>query len=283
MASARPRSLASQSPTGAPTVTQSIPTGVPMRCFHLTVAYDGTEFSGWQWQPERRTVQGALEEAIHRVTGERLRVVGSGRTDAGVHAYGQAVSFTSSTRLEPDVLLRAMNANLPHDVRVVQATEASADFCALRNSTGKRYRYLIHNAPIPDVFSRNRTWFVYDPLDVDAMGAAAQKLVGYHDFKTYETAGSPRLSTCRTIRELTVARDAGRSAPDRIVIEVEADGFLYNMVRNLVGTLVQVGRGKESVDWPAEILAARDRRLAGPTAPPQGLYMLNVCFAEPES
>jgi tRNA pseudouridine38-40 synthase len=254
-----------------------------MRCFHLTVAYDGTDFSGWQWQPDRRTVQGAMEEAIRRVTSEKLRVVGSGRTDAGVHAHGQAVSFTSSTRLEARVLLRALNANLPHDVRILDALEASPDFCAMRNSTGKRYRYLIHNAPIPDVFSRKRAWFVYDSLDVDAMRDAGQRLIGRHDFKTYETSGSPRLGTCRTIRDLMVTRGSDSDAPERIVIEVEADGFLYNMVRNLVGTLVQVGKGKQSVEWPADILAARDRRLAGPTAPPQGLYMLRVYFSTPDS
>jgi tRNA pseudouridine38-40 synthase len=248
-----------------------------MRCFHLTVAYDGTEFFGWQWQPDRRTIQGVLEEAIRRVTSEKLRVVGSGRTDAGVHAYGQAVSFTSSTRLEADVLLRALNANLPYDVRIVKATEAASDFCAMRNSIGKRYRYLIHNAPIPDVFSRQRAWFVYDQLDVDAMCAAGGGLVGQHDFKSYETSGSPRVGTCRTIRELTIRRES----QDRIVLEFEADGFLYNMVRNLVGTLVQVGKRKESVGWPEEILAARDRRLAGPTAPPQGLYLLRVLFPTP--
>lgn len=249
-----------------------------MRCFHLTVAYDGTDFFGWQWQPDRRTVQGAMEEAIERVTGDTLRVVGSGRTDAGVHAHGQAVSFHSSTRLAPDVLLRALNANLPRDVRVLQAVEAASDFCAMRASTGKRYRYLIHNAPIPDVFSRGRAWFVYDHLDIDAMGEAAQRLVGRHDFKTYETSGSPRVGTCRTIRELTVVQTSPGSDPSRIAIEVEADGFLYNMVRNLVGTLVEVGKGKQPVAWPAEILAARDRRLAGPTAPPQGLYMLRAYF-----
>jgi tRNA pseudouridine38-40 synthase len=249
-----------------------------MRCFHLTVAYDGTEFFGWQWQPDRRTIQGALEEAIRRVTSEKLRVVGSGRTDAGVHAYGQAVSFTSSTRLEADVLLRALNANLPYDVRIVNLTEAASDFCAMRKSIGKRYRYVIHNAPIPDVFSRKRVWFVYDHLDVDAMCEAAGGLVGRHDFKTYETSGSPRVGTCRTIRDLTIRREP----QDRIVMEFEADGFLYNMVRNLVGTLVQVGKGKESVGWPEEILAARDRRLAGPTAPPQGLYLLRVFFPMPD-
>ena len=254
-----------------------------MRCFHLTVAYDGTDFFGWQWQPDRRTVQGAIEEAIERVTSERLRVAGSGRTDAGVHAYGQAVSFGSATRLEADVLMRALNANLPHDVRILDAREASSGFCAMRSSTGKRYRYMIHNAPIPDVFSRKRAWFVYDSLDVPAMHEAAQHLVGRHDFKTYETSGSPRVGTCRTIRELTVTHGSIADTPERIVIEVEADGFLYNMVRNLVGTLVQVGKGKQPVAWPAEILAARDRRQAGPTAPSHGLYMLRVYFSTPAS
>ncbi len=249
-----------------------------MRCFHLTVAYDGTAFFGWQWQPDRRTVQGAIEEAIYRVTGERLRIVGSGRTDTGVHAHGQAASFRSATDLEAHVLLRALNANLPADVRIVASREAAADFCALRQSTGKRYRYLIHNAEIPDVFLQNRAWFVYDPLDVEAMNAAAQGLHGRHDFKSYETSGSPRVDTCRTLRDLTVRRSVDEDARSLVSIEVEADGFLYNMVRNLVGTLVEVGRGKRPIEWPAEILPARDRRLAGPTAPAHGLYMLRAFF-----
>ncbi len=254
-----------------------------MRCIHLTVAYDGTEFSGWQWQPDRRTVQGAMEAAIRNVTGESLRVVGSGRTDTGVHAYGQGVSFTTASQLEPAVLLRALNANLPHDVRIMQAREARSDFCAIRHSAGKRYRYLIHNDSIPDVFARNRAWFIHETLDIDAMRQAAQGLIGRHDFKSYESAGSPRLATIRTIRDFTVTRETTFDVSQRIVIEVEADGFLYNMVRNLVGTLVQVGKGKQPASWPTEILAARDRRLAGPTAPPQGLYMLRVYFSTNDS
>jgi len=253
-----------------------------MRCFHLTVAYDGSDFFGWQWQPDRRTVQGVIEEAIERVTGEKLRVVGSGRTDAGVHARGQAVSFQSSTRLAAEILLRALNANLPPDARVVGAVEAAADFCAMRASTGKRYRYVIDNGRIPDLFSRQRAWFVRDELDLDAMREAARLLVGRHDFKTYESSGSPRLGTCRTIRDFTVSRESPGLDQEWIVVEVEADGFLYNMVRNLVGTLVEVGRGKQSASWPREILAARERRLAGPTAPPQGLYLLRVYFPQPE-
>lgn len=252
-----------------------------MRCFHLTVAYDGTDFYGWQWQPGRRTVQGAVEDAIARVTGEKLRIVGSGRTDTGVHAYGQAVSFHSSTRLAPEVLLRALNANLPRDVRVVNAVEAAADFCAMRGSTGKRYRYLIHNGPIPDVFSRGRAWFINARLDTEAMREAALRLHGRHDFKTYQSSGSPRRDTRRTIRDLTVTRESTGIDQARVIVEVEADGFLYNMVRNLVGTLVEVGKGKRPAAWPAEILASRDRRLAGPTAPPHGLYLLRAYFPAP--
>jgi tRNA pseudouridine38-40 synthase len=251
-----------------------------MRSFRLTLAYDGGDFFGWQWQPDRRTVQGVLEQAIHAVTGESLRVVGSGRTDAGVHAVGQGVSFDSATYLAPDVLRRALNANLPADVRVLEAAEAPAGFNAIDAAAGKRYRYVLQEGPTPNVFARRYAWYVRDVLDLAAMQQGAGGLIGRHDFKSYETSGSPRVSTVRTIRDLTVIRREDDTGFSRVLIEVEADGFLYNMVRNLVGTLLEVGRGKRSAAWPVEVLAERDRRRAGATAPPHGLYLLRVFFRE---
>lgn len=248
-----------------------------MRFLKLTVAYDGTGFFGWQWQPDRRTVQGELEAVLRRITSESLRAVASGRTDAGVHALGQVVSVATECRLPPDVLRRAMNAYAPPDLAVLDVQEAPQGFHATNDAIAKRYRYVIHDGPLRDVFSRHFAWQVRHRLDVGAMGDAARALVGRHDFKSYETAGSARACTVRTVRELSVQREAGSG---RIVIEVEADGFLYNMVRNIVGTLVEVGRGKRPSSWPGEVLAARDRRLAGATAPPQGLYLLCVRFPE---
>jgi tRNA pseudouridine38-40 synthase len=250
------------------------------RSFKLTVAYDGAEFSGWQWQPGRRTVQGVLEEALQRITGETLRVSASGRTDAGVHALGQVVSFASATYLAADVLQRALNAHLPDDVRVVAAAEAQRGFHAIDDSIGKRYRYLLQEGPVPNVFARRYAWFVRTRLDIEAMRTAASELVGQHDFKSFETTGSPRVSTIRTVRDLTVSRQIGLDGRPLVVVEVEADGFLYNMVRNLVGTLREVGLGRRAAAWAGTVLRQRDRRQAGMTAPPHGLYLLRVFFRE---
>jgi len=250
-----------------------------MRFLKLTLAYDGTDFSGWQWQPGRRTVQGELETAIQKVTGEQLRVVASGRTDAGVHALAQGVSFATNTRLGADVLRRALNANLPPDMTVHEVVDVREGFDAIDEALSKRYRYVMRDGPQRDVFARRYAWCVHHELDAEAMHEAAQALRGTHDFKSYETSGSARVSTVRTIRELSARRGAAETrAP--IVVEVEANGFLYNMVRNIVGTLVQVGRGKRDVAWPQEVLALRDRRRAGMTAPARGLFLVRVTFRE---
>jgi tRNA pseudouridine38-40 synthase len=243
--------------------------------FKLTLAYDGTDFAGWQRQPNRRTVQGELEQALERITQQHSKCIASGRTDAGVHALGQVVSFTSSTQLPGPVLTKALNAELPEDMLVFEVREVHAGFHALRDALRKRYRYVIEDGRNRDLFDRKYVWHVYQPLDVEAMKRAATPLVGTHDFASYETSGSPRLTTVRTVLDLLVERRAGELT-DRIVIEVEADGFLYNMVRNIVGTLVAVGKGKEPPTWPAAVLELRDRTKAGMTAPPQGLFLVGV-------
>lgn len=251
-----------------------------VQAFRLILSYDGTEFSGWQFQPQRRTVQGVLEEAVAAVTGCHVRVVGSGRTDAGVHALGQLVSLSCDTHLEPTTLGRALNANLPRDVAVLESDAAPLSFNAIDHSISKRYRYVIQEGPLQDIFSRHYAWHVRGELQVDEMQRAAQLLVGKHDFKSYESAGSRRVSTVRHIRRFDVERTQFQNG-ERVVIEVEADGFLYNMVRNLVGTLVEVGRRKQPGEWPHAILAKRDRRFAGMTAPPQGLYLAHVEYELP--
>lgn len=250
-----------------------------MRYLKLTVAYDGTNFFGWQWQPEHRSVQGELEAAIKAVTREETRVVASGRTDTGVHAIGQVVSWATGSTLPADVLLRALNANTPGDLVVKEVSEAREGFNAILDAVSKRYRYLVYDNPIRDVLARHHLWQVWQPLDDVAMHEAAQGLHGKHDFKSYETSGSPRVSTVRDVHEIYVKRSDFING-ERIVIEVEADGFLYNMVRNIVGTLVEVGRGRQAIEWPTSLLAERDRRLAGPTAPPQGLYLLQVNYGD---
>ena len=253
-----------------------------MRTFKLTLAYDGTDFAGWQWQPRQRTVQGELQETLKRITQEQITCFASGRTDAGVHALGQVVSFDSETYLSPAALAKALNAELPEDMLVFEVAEAPLRFHAQRDAIRKRYRYVVEDGRLPDLFDRKYVWHVYQRLDVEVMKAAARPLVGTHDFASYETSGSQRLTTVRTIYDLVVERRQAELT-DRVVIEVEADGFLYNMVRNIAGTLVAVGKGKEPVTFAADALAQKDRRAAGMTAPAQGLFLVGVEYGEEAS
>jgi len=247
-----------------------------MRTLKLTLSYDGGDFAGWQTQRGSRTVQATLEEAIEKITGVRPSTLASGRTDAGVHALGQVIGFRTESRLPAEVLRRALNAELPHSMAVLDVAEVHDDFHATHNALTKRYRYVIDNGPIRDVFSRRYAWhYAHGRLDVDAMQRAAAALIGRHDFSSFQTAGSPRKTSVRTVHDLSVER--GRGEQERFVtVEIEADGFLYNMVRTIVGTLVDVGRGVRPESWPAEVLQSLDRRRAGRTAPPQGLFLIKV-------
>ena len=252
-----------------------------MRTFKLTLAYDGTDFAGWQWQPQQRTLQGELQATLKRITQEDIKCAASGRTDAGVHALGQVVSFDSETYLSPAELTKALNAELPEDMLVFEVSEAPLGFHAQREAIRKRYRYVIQDGRLPDLFDRKYVWHIYRRLEVEAMQAAARALVGTHDFASFESSGSRRLETQRTIYDLLVERRQAELT-DRVVIEVEADGFLYNMVRNIAGTLVAVGKGSESVSFPADALAKKDRRAAGMTAPAQGLFLVGVEYGAEE-
>ena len=250
-----------------------------MRTFKLILAYDGTDFAGWQWQPNRRTLQGTLQETLQRITQEEIKCFASGRTDAGVHALGQVVSFDSVTYLSPAALAKALNAELPEDMLVFEVAEAPTSFHAQRHAIRKRYRYVVQDGRLPDLFDRKYVWHVYQRLDVEAMQEAARPLIGTHDFASYETSGSQRLTTVRTIYDLLVERRQAELT-DRVVIEVEADGFLYNMVRNIVGTLVSVGKGNQPVSFAAHALAKKDRQAAGMTAPAQGLFLVGVEYGD---
>jgi tRNA pseudouridine38-40 synthase len=244
-----------------------------MRNLKFTLSYDGTDFNGWQTQPGYRTVQDILEQAIAAVTGARPHANASGRTDAGVHAVGQVVNFYTETRLSPETLSRAVNAHLPADVVVRDAAEVEQSFDANKDAVRKLYRYVIHDAPVPDPFLRKYSAWSKHRLDASAMARAARVLVGRHDYHSFETDWPNRMSSVRTVTHLTVNR-----AGDYIWIDVEADGFLYNMVRAIAGTLINVGRGF----WPdskvAEILTAEDRKEAGPTAPACGLFLMRVTY-----
>jgi tRNA pseudouridine38-40 synthase len=245
-----------------------------MRNFKLTLSYDGTDFNGWQTQPGHRTVQETLEAAIAKLTGEtRIRVNASGRTDTGVHALGQVVNCCSATLLEPAVLLRAINAHLPDDIVVQAAEEASAAFDANRDAVRKLYRYVIHDGEVPSPFLRRYACHTRHRLDASAMARAAEVLCGQHDFRSFETEWPNRATSVRTITHFAVNRFG-----DYIWLDVEADGFLYNMVRAISGTLMNVGRGYWPESQVAEILQAGDRTLAGPTAPAQGLFLVRVTY-----
>jgi tRNA pseudouridine38-40 synthase len=255
-----------------------------MAFFKITLAYDGTEFSGWQVQPGRRTVQGDFERAWGEITSEVIRATAAGRTDAGVHALGQVVGVESTTNIPPGALLLALNAKLPADAAVQSIEPAPDGFHATTAAKRKRYRYTIYNDRRRPVFWRRYAWHIPTPLDVEAMHQGAQRLVGTHDFASFQSAGSERESTVRTLFAAEVAGRSSRrdatadESASLVTIEVEGDGFLYTMVRSIAGTLIEVGRGKCDPAWIADVLAARDRTVAGQTAPPHGLTLLWVAY-----
>ncbi len=232
-----------------------------MRTFKLTLAYDGTAYAGWQMQPGKPTIQAALEATLLKITGETIRVAASGRTDAGVHALGQVVSFYSRTALSCATLCNALNAELPRDIAALEVRRAADNFHARRDCVRKRYRYLIHDGPVADVFRRRVAWQYRHSLDAGRMSRAAQAFVGTHDFRSFESRWPQRSSSVRTIYEATVERGRGERA-HLITCEFSGNGFLYNMVRAMVGTLVEVGRGVRPEHWPAEVIltGARTRR-----------------------
>jgi tRNA pseudouridine38-40 synthase len=248
-----------------------------MRTLKLTLSYDGTAYAGWQVQPGEPTLQEALERALAKITGETIRVAASGRTDAGVHALGQVVSFQTESRLPVQTLQKALNAELPGDMVVLAAAEATDGFHARRDAVRKRYRYVIHDGPFADVFGRAYCWHYFQRLDAAAMHRAARPWQGTHEFRSFESQGAQRSSSVRTVFDIGVSRGTGQEA-DLVTFEVEANGFLYHMVRTMVGTLVEVGRGAESETWPAQVLQAADRSTAGITAPPQGLFLVRVDY-----
>lgn len=270
-----------QEPTAPPHIVPAAVEAAGGRLVRLRLAYEGTRYSGWQAQPGRATVQGTLAEAIRQVSGEEVRPRGSSRTDAGVHALDQVVAFTTRSRLEPAVWVRALNAKLPRDITVVTGDEPPPGFDPVEAAVRKRYRYRIHDAPWKPVLQRHLVWHWRGRLDTEAMTTAGEALVGEHDFTSFETTPSQRLSKVRTIHSLHVSRPglADDAAGAEVWIEVEGNGFLYNMVRIIAGSLVMVGAGRRSPAWLAEALAARHRPAAGPTAPPEGLVLVSIQLA----
>ncbi|MGI6160962.1 MAG: tRNA pseudouridine(38-40) synthase TruA [Christensenellales bacterium] len=239
----------------------------------LIIEYDGSGYAGWQTQKNAVGVQQAVEEAIEAVSGIRTAVHGSGRTDAGVHAYAQTAHFDTESSVPPDKWMYALNALLPPDIRVTSSGEADGEFHARFSATGKKYVYTIFNAPHAPALLRNMAWHVFIPLDIELMTKAAEMLVGKHDFAAFAATGSSVKDTVRTIYSVSVKRD-GRL----IKIEVCGDGFLYNMVRIIAGTLVVVGSKKLEPECIALAIEKKDRNLLGPTAPAHGLALAEVYY-----
>jgi tRNA pseudouridine38-40 synthase len=244
-----------------------------MRNLKITLAYDGTRLVGWQRQAEGDSVQGLLEDALARFEGARVTVHGAGRTDAGVHALGQVASAQVTCEHDVATLTRALNAQLPDDVRVRAIEEAAPDFHARFSARSKTYRYHIRHGIIADPFERAFVWHMPETLDVRAMRAAADALVGRHDFAAFRSVGSGTPDTVRTITRSVLEDDAGR-----LTYEISGEGFLRHMVRAIVGTLVEVGRGFREIDTMLSLLQGSARGDAGPTAPPQGLFLVRVDY-----
>ena len=242
-----------------------------MKRIELVVAYDGTAYHGWQLQPGAPTIEGELNKALSSLLQERIQVIGASRTDSGVHALGNIAVFDTETRIPPEKLSYALNQRLPEDIRIQKSFETVPDFHPRHCSSRKTYEYRILNTPFPRPTRRLYTYFTYVPLDVERMRAGAAFLVGEHDFKSFCSTAAVVETTVRRIDEIRVEKEG-----DEIVIRVCGGGFLYNMVRIIAGTLMEVGRGSLAPFHIKEILEAKDRQAAGSTAPANGLTLIKI-------
>lgn len=241
--------------------------------YRMTVSYDGKDFAGWQVQPGQRTVQGCIQEGLGKLMKHPVTIHGSGRTDSGVHATGQVFHFRAQTTIPIERMVKAINARLPNDIAILDAAQADPEFHARYDASEKTYRYRILNTPVRNPLLQHYAWHVMEKLDTDKIEKSLLHLIGAHDFAGFAASGSPRSTTVRTLSRAELFREG-----DEILLQFTADGFLYHMVRNLAGTLVEIGMGRKSPLWIDEILEGKDRSLAGKTAPPQGLYLIAVKY-----
>lgn len=248
-----------------------------MRNLKLTIEYDGTNYSGWQCQnirrPKKKTIQETIERALRKILREKVKLIASGRTDAGVHALAQVANFKTSRNIPALNLQRALNSVLPGDIAVIKVGKARADFHSRFSARAKIYRYTILNQPHPSAFLRNTACFYPYPLDIALMREEAKCLLGRHDFSAFCASGSSAKSAIRRIEKISI-----KKINRLIIIDIQADGFLYNMARNIVGTLIEIGRGRFKKGALKKILLSRDRSLAGPTAAAGGLCLVKVNY-----
>jgi tRNA pseudouridine38-40 synthase len=255
-----------------------------VRNIRLIIQYDGTNYSGWQLQPRGVTIQGLLERCLSKITGDAVNVVAAGRTDAGVHALGQCANFNTGSLLTPEVLRDALNAHLPHDIRIMLAEETEPAFNARFSATGKSYVYIVSTSRIISPFLHRYLWRLPYGLDLKAMRDAAMSLAGTHDFSAFRGSGCGAKTAVRTISSVLLEKKDEiefltlRMEGDFIIFRFEGNAFLRHMVRNMVGTLVEVGRSKIGPADIMRILESGDRKCAGPTAPPQGLFLERINY-----
>jgi tRNA pseudouridine38-40 synthase len=241
----------------------------------LVVAYDGTAYAGWQVQPNEPTIQSTVEEVLARILQEPVRVRAAGRTDAGVHAREQVADFADAGARDLGTIVHGGNALLPPAIRILSASVVPETFDARRHATGKEYRYFLYLSPVDSPFLSRYAWHIEKPLDLDAVREGLSHLVGEHDFSSFRGQGCTAISPVRTILRAEVARHA---VPGLFSIDVTGTGFLRHMVRNIVGTVVDAGKGMHPADRVGEILRARDRTAAGVNAPPHGLFLWHVSY-----
>ena len=244
-----------------------------MRNIKLTIEYDGKDFNGWQKQPTKLNIQGTIEQAIKQITGEEVQLNASGRTDAGVHAFGQVANFKTNSQIPIEKFPIALNSNLKKSIRIISAEEVDERFHSRLTCKRKTYRYVINNSEFSSAIYRNLETHIPQKLDVDKMQEAVKYFEGEHDFKAFKASGTSSKSSVRTIYKAEVYKEG-----DRIFIELTGNGFLYNMVRIIAGTLVDVGIGKIKPDEIPEIIKIKKRENAGKTLPPNGLYLLKVMY-----
>ena len=243
-----------------------------MRNIKITIQYNGKNYCGWQKQNNSPGIQGTIEKAIFDITGEEVKITGSGRTDAGVHALGQVANFKTNSQIPASRIPNALNAKLPKDISIVDAEEVDEDFHSRYSAKKKRYRYQIYNSPYRSPIYADTSYPVKYDLDIDKMKKEAKLFIGTHDFKGFMSSGSSVVDTIRTIYDIGVSK-----SEDLIIIEIEGNGFLYNMVRIIAGTLVDIGRGKIDTDL-STIIESKSRSMAGHTAPAHGLFLKKVDY-----